>query len=148
MSSQPTPPATQAPGFWPLMAYAAVLGVLGGFAGLVFLGLVTRGEKWNVDGNPHRLGGHWWWVAVTAAAGLVVGVLHRLLKVPEDTPGIIAEIKTRQVDALMVPAMVAVSAVSLIGGASLGLEKALGSMAAASPPGSRNDGPSTPRTHR
>jgi H+/Cl- antiporter ClcA len=110
------------------MGYAVVLGVFGGFAGLVFLGVVGDGEKWNVDSNPHWLGGNWWWVAVTAAAGLIVGLLHRLLRVPEQTPGIIAEIKTGQVDARLVPAMVVISAVSLIGGASLGPEKALGSM--------------------
>ncbi len=102
--------------------------VFGGFAGLVFLGVVSHGEKWNVDSNPHWLGGHWWWVAVTAAAGLIVGLLHRWLRVPEQTPGIIAEINTGQVDARLVPAMVAISAVSLIGGASLCPEKALGSM--------------------
>ncbi len=110
------------------MGYAAVLGIFGGFAGLVFLGLLSQGEKWNVDSNPHWLGGHWWWVAVTGAAGLVVGLLHRMLHVPEETPGIIAEIKTGQLDARLVPATVAISAVSLIGGASLGPEKALGSM--------------------
>jgi H+/Cl- antiporter ClcA len=110
------------------MGYAAALGLFGGFAGLVFLGVVDHGEKWNVDSNPHWLGGHWWWVAVTAAAGLVVGLLHRFLHVPEDTPGIIAEIKTGEVDAKLVPATVLISAVSLIGGASLGPEKALGSM--------------------
>ena len=122
------PPVTQSAGFWPLMGYAAALGVFGGFAGLVFLGVIGHGEKWNVDSNPHWLGGHWWWVAVTAAAGLIVGLLHRWLRVPEKTPGIIAEISTGQVDARLVPAMVAISAVSLIGGASLGPEKALGSM--------------------
>src|SRR5208283_3353068 len=86
------------------------------------------GEKWNAGSNPHWLGGHWWWVAVTAAAGLIVGLLHRWLRVPEQTPGIIAEINTGQVDARLVPATVLISAVSLIGGASLGPEKALGSM--------------------
>jgi H+/Cl- antiporter ClcA len=110
------------------MLYAVALGIFGGFAGLVFLGVIDRGEKWNVDSNPHWFGGHWWWVAVTAGAGLIVGVLHRLLRVPELTPGIIAEIKTGQVDAPLVPATVLISAVSLIGGASLGPEKALGSM--------------------
>ena len=110
------------------MGYAAALGVFGGFAGLVFLGVIGHGEKWNVDSNPHWLGGHWWWVAVTAAAGLIVGLLHRWLHVPEQTPGIIAEINTGQVDARLVPAMAVISAVSLIGGASLGPEKALGSM--------------------
>jgi H+/Cl- antiporter ClcA len=110
------------------MGYAVALGIFGGLAGLVFLGVVARGEKWNVDPDPHWLGGHWWWVAITAGAGLIVGLLHRLLRVPERTPGIIAEISTGQVDAPLVPAMVLISAVSLIGGASLGPEKALGSM--------------------
>jgi H+/Cl- antiporter ClcA len=67
-------------------------------------------------------------VAVTAGAGIIVGILHRLLRVPEETPGIIAEIKTGEVDRPLVPGLVAISAVSLIGGASLGPEKALGSM--------------------
>jgi len=111
-----------------LMAYALALGVLGGLAGLVFLGVIGRGEKWNTVTDPYWLGGHWWWVAVTASAGLVVGVLHRVLHVPEETPGIIAEIKTGEVDVHLVPATVLISAVSLIGGASLGPEKALGSI--------------------
>jgi H+/Cl- antiporter ClcA len=110
------------------MGYAVALGIFGGLAALVFLGVIDHGEMWNVDSNPHWFGAHWWWVAVTAGAGLIVGVLHRLLRVPEQTPGIIAEIKTGQVDAPMVPAMVVISAVSLIGGASLGPEKALGSV--------------------
>ena len=42
VSAKPEPPAprpvTQSAGFWPLMGYAAALGVFGGFAGLVFLG--------------------------------------------------------------------------------------------------------------
>ena len=126
--SPPSPPITQSRSFWLLVAYALALGVFGGFAGLVFLGVVGRGEKWNVVSDPHWLGGHWWWVAVTAAAGVVVGVLNRVLHVPSETPGIIAEIKTGEVEAKLVPATVLISAISLIGGASLGPEKALGSL--------------------
>jgi H+/Cl- antiporter ClcA len=122
------PPVTRSKEFWAFTGYAIALGVFGGFAGLLFLGLITRGEKWNVDSNPHWFGGHWWWVAVTAAAGLIVGLMHRVLKVPEQTPGIIDELQTGQVDAPLVPGIVAISAVSLIGGASLGPEKALGSI--------------------
>src|SRR3974390_3572655 len=102
------------------MGCAVGLGVFGGFAGLVFLGVIGRGEKWNVDSNPHWFGGHWWWVAVTAGAGLIVGLLHRLLHVPAQTPGIIAEIQTGEVNDRLVPAIATISAVSLIGGASLG----------------------------
>jgi H+/Cl- antiporter ClcA len=122
------PPITQSADFWPLMGYAVVLGVIGGVAGLVFLGAIQHGEKWNTVTDPHWLGGHWWWVAVAVAAGFVVGVLHWLLKFPAQTPGIIAEIKTGQVEERLVPATVLISAISLIGGASLGPEKALGSV--------------------
>jgi H+/Cl- antiporter ClcA len=110
------------------MGYAVVLGVVGGVAGLVFLGAISHGEKWATVSDPHWRGGHWWWVAVAVAAGLVVGVLHRVAKVPDKTPGIIAEISTGQVEERIVPATVLISAISLIGGASLGPEKALGSL--------------------
>jgi H+/Cl- antiporter ClcA len=123
-----SPPITQSADFWPLMGYAVVLGVIGGVAGLVFLGVIAHGEKWNTVTDPHWLGGRWWWVAVAVAAGFIVGVLHRLLKVPEQTPGIIAEIKTGQIEERLVPATVLISVISLIGGASLGPEKALGSL--------------------
>jgi hypothetical protein len=38
--------------------------------------------KWYADSDPGWFGGHWWWVAVTAAAGVVVG-LRRLMRLPE-----------------------------------------------------------------
>ena len=65
-------------------------------------------------------------MAVTAGAGLAVGLLRRLTRLPEDLPGLFEDLKTEHVDPGLVPGMVAVSAVSLIGGASLGPEKALG----------------------
>ena len=60
--------------------------------------------------------------------GVVVGLLRRLTHLPEQTPGLIADLEEQHVDARLVPGIVAVSAVSLIGGASLGPEKALGSI--------------------
>ena len=62
------------------------------------------------------------------AAGIVVGLLRRLLRLPEQIPSLIADLTDGHVEARLVPGIVAVSAVSLIGGASLGPEKALGSM--------------------
>ena len=121
-------PVTQKREFWVLMGYAAALGVLGAFAALVFLGVVRFGGKWYVDSNPGWLGGHWWWIAVTATAGVVVGLLRRLTRLPEEIPGLFADLKEGHVDPSLVPGIVAVSAVSLIGGASLGPEKALGSI--------------------
>jgi H+/Cl- antiporter ClcA len=122
------PPVTQKREFWVLMGYAVVLGVFGAFAGLVFIGVIKFGGKWYSDSDPGWFGGHWWWVAVAAAAGVVVGLLRRLTRLPQEVPGLFEDLKSEHVDPGLVPGVVAVSAVSLIGGASLGPEKALGTM--------------------
>ena len=128
--TEPAPevPVTQKREFWVLMGYAVALGVFGAFAGLVFMGVIDFGGKWYTDSDPGWFGGHWWWVAVTAAAGVVVGLLRRLTRLPEQIPGLFADLKSEHVDPGLVPGIAAVSAVSLIGGASLGPEKALGAM--------------------
>src|SRR6516225_473625 len=122
------PPVTQKREFWVLMGYAVVLGVFGAFAGLIFIGVLKFGGKWYSDSHPGWFGGHWWWVAVATAAGVAVGLLRRLTRLPWKTPGLFEDLKTEHVDPGLVPGIAAVSAVSLIGGASLGPEKALGSM--------------------
>ncbi len=122
------PPVTQKREFWVLMGYAVVLGVFGAFAGLVFIGVIKFGGKWYSDSHPGWFGGHWWWVAVAAAAGVAVGLLRRLTRLPEQVPGLFEDLQTEHVDPGLVPGVVVVSAVSLIGGASLGPEKALGTM--------------------
>jgi H+/Cl- antiporter ClcA len=123
-------PVTRKREFWVLMGYAAALGVFGAFAGLVSLGAVKFGGKWSTESGPGWFDGHWWWVAVTAAAGVVVGVLRRLTRLPEEVPGLFDDLQAEQFDARLVPGTVAVSAVSLIGGASVGPEKLLASMGA------------------
>jgi len=122
------PPVTQKREFWVLMGYAVVLGVFGAFAGLIFVGAIKFGGKWYSDSHPGWFGGHWWWVAVAAAAGVAVGLLRRLTRLPWQTPGLFDDLQTEHVDTGLVPGIAAVSLVSLIGGASLGPEKALGSM--------------------
>ena len=128
--TEPAPevPVTQKREFWALMGYAVALGVFGAFAGLVFVGVIDFAGKWYTDSDPGWFGGHWWWVAVTAAAGVVVGLLRRLTRLPEQIPSLFADLKSEHVDTGLVPGIAAVSAVSLIGGASLGPEKALGAM--------------------
>ena len=121
-------PVSQTRGFWILMGYALVLGVVGAVAGLVFLGVTGGGNNWYDLSDPRWFGGHWWWVAVTTGAGVVVGLLRALMKLPAKVPGLVADIEGAHVDPKIVPGIVAVSAVSLIGGASLGPEQALGSM--------------------
>jgi H+/Cl- antiporter ClcA len=122
------PPVTQKREFWVLMGYAVVLGVFGAFAALIFVGAIKVGGKWYSDSHPGWFGGHWWWVAVAAAAGILVGLLRQLTRLPWKTPGLIEDLQTELVDVKLVPGIAAVSLVSLIGGASLGPEKALGAM--------------------
>ena len=97
----------------------------------MFIGVIKFGGKWYTDSHPGWFGGHWWWVAVAAAAGVVVGLLRRLTRLPEQVPGLFEDLKDEHVDPGLVVGVAAVSAVSLIGGASLGPEKALGTMGGA-----------------
>ena len=124
------PPVTRSRDFWVLMGCAAALGVFGAFAGLVSLGVIKFGGRWGTDFRPGWFGGHWWWVAVTVAAGAVVGLLRRLTRLPEEVPGLFEDLKAEHFDAGQLPGVIAVSAVSLVGGASVGPEKMLASMGA------------------
>ena len=121
---------TQSPGFWRLMGYAAFFGVVLAFASLAFLGLIKGGtDLWfTLPTHPGWFDGSLWWVAVTAAAGVLVGVLRRLFRLPAKLPGTVEEIKDGRVEPSTVPGAVAVSLVSLAGGASLGPEDALGKL--------------------
>jgi H+/Cl- antiporter ClcA len=127
-ATPPTQPLTQTRDFWVLMAYAVGLGVFGAVVSLVFLGVLGWGNNWWSVSDVGWGGGKWWWAVVTAAFGALVGVLHRLTRLPERTPGLIEDINDEHVDPRLVPGIVAVSLASLIGGASLGPEKALGAM--------------------
>jgi H+/Cl- antiporter ClcA len=123
-------PVTRRREFWVLMGYAAALGVFGAFAGLALLGAVKFGDRWSTGSDPGWFGGHWWWVAVTAAAGVVVGLLRRLTRLPEEVPGLFDDLQAEHFDAGLAPGTVAVSLVSLIFGASVGPEKLLASVGA------------------
>ena len=122
-------PLTHSPGFWLVQRYALMLGVILAFGSLAFLGVVKHGGKWfDLPSDPGWFDGRLWWVGVTGAAGVLVGVLRRVFRLPLTLPGLIKELKEMRVDPSHVPGMVAVSVVSLVGGASLGPEAALGAM--------------------
>jgi H+/Cl- antiporter ClcA len=111
------------------MGYAALFGVALAFGALAFLGLLKGGGKWfTLPKHPGWFDGNLWWVAVTVGAGVLVGVLLRVLRVPAKLPGTVAEIKEQRVEPATVPSYMVVSLVSLVGGASLGPEGALGKM--------------------
>jgi H+/Cl- antiporter ClcA len=108
-----------------LVPYSIALGVFGAFAGLLCLGAIKFGSKWYAAAHPGWWGGHWWWVAVTAAAGVVVGLLRRLTRLPEEVPGLFEDLQTEEINSGSITGAVVVSIVSLIGGSSVGPEKVL-----------------------
>jgi H+/Cl- antiporter ClcA len=108
------------------MGYAALLGVVGVLAGLAFITVTNLGSRAYGETGSGWFEGHPWWILVAAGAGLLVGLLRRYLRVPDDVPGLIEDLRSEHVERQAVPSIVAVSAVSLIGGASVGPEVALG----------------------
>jgi chloride channel protein, CIC family len=122
------PPVTQEREFWALLGCAVALGVFGGFASLAVLGVIDLGSGWYTDTSPGWFGGHWWWVAITAAAGTAVGLIRQLSGLPKDVPGLFDDLRTQHVDPRLVPGTMAASVVSLMCGASLGPEKVLGTL--------------------
>jgi chloride channel protein, CIC family len=123
-------PLNQEPGFWPMMGYAVVFGVVIAFAALIFLAVMKGGTNawFDLPKNPDWFSGSLWWVAVTAGAGLLVGVLRHLLRMPDKIPGSIDEMKEARVEPSGVLPKAVVSVVSLAAGASLGPEAAVGAM--------------------
>jgi H+/Cl- antiporter ClcA len=123
-------PLIKSPGFWRIIGYAALFGVVLAFAALAFLGLLKGGTKlwFTLPKDPGWFDGSLWWVLVTGAAGVLVGVLRGVLQVPAKLPGTLGEIKEQRVEPATVGGAVVVSLVSLVGGASLGPEDALGKM--------------------
>jgi H+/Cl- antiporter ClcA len=123
-------PLAKSPGFWVMMRDAALLGVVLAFAALAFLGLLKGGTKlwFTLPNDPGWFDGSLWWVGVTAGAGVLVGLLRRVLRVPVSLAGTFKELKDERVEPSTVPSAVVVSLVSLLGGASLGPEDALGKL--------------------
>jgi H+/Cl- antiporter ClcA len=116
---------------WVATGWAVVLGFAAGFGGLIFLGAVDALTElvWPDEGDVESFfGGEPWWILLMAAFGAAVGVTRRLLSVPEKLPGIMDEIGDAEVDVAMAPKVVAVSAVSLVSGASLGPEQPVGAI--------------------
>ena len=120
----------QTPGFWIVVGYAVLFGVVLAVASLAFLTLmrVLTNLWFTLPADLGWFGGSPWWVVVTAGAGLLVGVLRRAFRLPERLPGTVEELRTQRVEPSTVLGSVAVSLVSLGGGASLGPEEALGKM--------------------
>ena len=108
--------------FWPTMGRAVIIGTLAGAAALAFTQIVRFGTEliWGTDIDYSFMGGEWWWVALLAGTGLLVGVLRSTLRVPEDLEGSLTIVQNGDIDRDNALQAIAVSIVSLVGGVSLG----------------------------
>jgi H+/Cl- antiporter ClcA len=108
-------------GFWLRMSRAVVIGTLAGIAVLAFTQIVRFGTSlvWPDDIDYSWMGGEWWWVALLGTTGLIVGVMRLLLPVDEIS-GSLTIIQASSVDRSTALPAIAISIVSMVGGASLG----------------------------
>jgi H+/Cl- antiporter ClcA len=108
-------------GFWLRMSRAVVIGTLAGFAVLAFTQIVRFGTSlvWPEDIDYGWMGGEWWWVVLLGTTGLIVGVMRLLLPVDE-IGGSLTIIQESNVDRGTALPAIAISIVSMVGGASLG----------------------------
>lgn len=113
--------------FWTVTGWAAVFGLVMGAVGIVWLLLAEELPQalWGHPDEHDFAGGRWWWIPLATGFGLLVGLMRRWLTTAVQ-PDLNAEISEAHVDHKVVPASVAVSAVSLMSGASLGPEGGLG----------------------
>ncbi|HEX5909310.1 MAG TPA: chloride channel protein [Thermoleophilaceae bacterium] len=113
--------------FWTITGWAAVMGLVMGAVGIGWLLLVEElpEELWGHPDDHDFAGGRLWWIPLATGFGLLVGLLRRWITAARQ-PDLTAEIGEAHVDRKVVPASVGVSAVSLMGGASLGPEGGLG----------------------
>ena len=113
--------------FWRITGWAAVFGLVMGGVGILWLLVVEKlpQELWGDPANYDFGGGRWWWIPLATGFGLLVGLLRRWLTSAHQ-PDLFTEIGEAHVDHRVVPASVGVSAVSLMGGVSLGPEGGLG----------------------
>ncbi len=108
--------------FWLTVGRAVIIGTLAGAATLAFTQIVRFGTEivWGTDIDYTFMGGKWWWIALLGGTGLLVGLLRNGLHVPDDLEGSLTIVQNGDIDRDSALQAIAVSAVSLIGGASLG----------------------------
>lgn len=108
--------------FWNVLGRAILIGVIAGAGALAFTQVVRVGTNvlWPEISDVGWMRGSWTAVAILTVTGLAVGVMRVVLAVPDDLSGSLSIIQDSKVDRSSSLQAIAISAVSLIGGASLG----------------------------
>jgi len=116
-------------GYAMILAKSVVLGAFTGLFGVVYLGGVEVLTEllWGHDwaGRGWFSGSLWSWLIPTTA-GLAVGLVYKVFRLPARFPGFIEELEKGEVDPETAPAAVGIAVISLISGPSLGPEAPMG----------------------
>ena len=114
--------------------FSILMGCATGVCALGVLNTVTKvpelwlGDKYyNDKSNLGFACGKSWWIVVPMVTGFLVGSL-RYFVMPEKPKGFLSEVIAQHVDLKNVPWVVICTVVSLMGGASVGPEAALGAL--------------------
>ena len=109
------------PWYRTLLILTLLIGAAGGVLALAF-NVVTGAGIGFFFGNAGTgwWQGHWWWIPLAATGGLIVAVLRRIWKVPEQVPSPIKLAFTAWVEPGTVLPWVLISVISLITGAAMG----------------------------
>jgi H+/Cl- antiporter ClcA len=104
-----------------LLAAALLIGAAAGLLALVYSGVTGAGIS-RIFGaaSSEPFSGEWWWIPLVSMGAVVVVVLRARAGHAGEVPGTIADARSGWVDPGSAPVLVAISAISLIVGASLG----------------------------
>ena len=109
-----------------LLLFALLLGAVGAVAALLFDGITGAGMGFFFsDAGIDWWTGKWWWIVLTALGGLLVSILRKTWKQPEQIPGSIKLANQGWVEPSNAIYWAIISTISLITGASLGPSFAL-----------------------
>jgi H+/Cl- antiporter ClcA len=122
-------------GFWKMIFIGCLLGIFIGLFSIIFMNVAEHTPVFWVDNNsfadPADCGfykGSKQWIWVTTGAGLLVGLGRYFAKLPDQLPGLFKEINECHVNPENVLYTVAISMISLAGGANLGPEAGLANL--------------------
>jgi H+/Cl- antiporter ClcA len=115
-------------GLGTVLLRSSILGLFTGLFAVAYLWLVDRitDVVWPDEPGLSWFSGTIWTFLVPVCAGVLVGVIYQLFRLPPRYPGFIDELEAGEVDPRSAPGAIAIAVVSLAGGASLGPEAPLG----------------------